>query len=115
MDKIITNNKLKILLIKYSGIDDEIITDDTKLTEDLGMNGDDAIDFIFAYSKDFNVYVSNFMAADYFDAEGDQIFPRIIRFLTGKKKNNVNKELKVADLFNGILAGRLDDRIINNG
>jgi len=49
------------------------------------------------------------MAADYFDGEGDPILPAVIRIPTGKK----NKILTVGHLEKGILAGRLDEEVIN--
>jgi len=55
------------------------------------------------------VDVTKFMAADYFDGEGDPILPAVIRIPTGKK----NKILTVGHLEKGILAGRLDEEVIN--
>src|SRR5580693_7017262 len=41
---------------------------------------------MIAYGKEFCVDVSRFMAAEYFDGEGDIILPAIIRMITGKEK-----------------------------
>jgi acyl carrier protein len=106
-------NTLKAFVIKESAVDDEEIRRDTRLESDLGVTGDDAVDFLIAYGKTFNVDVTKFMAADYFDGEGDRILPAIIRLFTGKKKK-ANKVLTVGHLEKGIIAGRLDEEVINS-
>ncbi len=90
--------------IEESCIDDEPITRDTKLNNDLGATGDDGIDFIIAYSKKIKVDVSKFMAADYFKGEGMDIL--------GTQKRV--KQLTVGQLEKGIIAGRLDEEVINS-
>ena len=94
-------------LVKFtiveSCIDDEPITRDTRLSNDLGVTGHDGIDFIIAYSKKFKVDVSKFTAADYFKAEGMDIL--------GLQKPV--KQLTVGHLEKGIIAGRLDEDVIN--
>lgn len=64
-------SNLKKFVIKKSCVDDEEITHATRIYNDLGVYGDDAVEFIVAFGKEFNVDVSKFMAADYFEAEGD--------------------------------------------
>jgi hypothetical protein len=81
----------------------------TKLEKDLSITGDESVEFIVAFGKKFNVDVSNFMATEYFEPEGDFIFPAIIRFFTSKKKD---KELTLGDLEQAIKAGKLDNTII---
>jgi acyl carrier protein len=108
-----TFSKLKAFVIKESAVDDEEITRDTKIEDDLGLTGDDAIDFMIAYGKTFNVDVTKFMAADYFNGEGDIILPALIGAVTGKKVNQ-NKILTVGHLEKGILAGRLDEEVVNS-
>ena len=106
-------NKLKEFVVNKSGVDDEPINESTRIQEDLGVSGDDAVEFILAYSKEFNVDVTNFMAADYFEDEGGL---RIWYFLKGafgfSKKGKI---LTVGHLEKGIHAGRLDEEVINRG
>ncbi len=97
-------NKLAHFTIKQSCVDDELITRETRLYDDLGIYGDDAVDFLIAYSKAFNVDVTKFMAADYFKGDGIDILG------LGKSK----KTLTVGHLEKGIIVGRLDDEIINS-
>lgn len=89
------------------------ITQITKIETELGVTGDDAINFIIAFSKKFNVDVSNFMAADYFEDEGINILELIIRTIKGIKKPK-KKVLTVGDLERAIKAGKLDDTVIEN-
>src|SRR5438270_11601598 len=99
--------RLKEFVIKQSCVDDEEITSETRIQNDLGINGDDAVEFIIAFGKEFSVDVSNFLAADYFEPEGDWILPTIIRFLSGREKTP-KKDLTVGQLQKSIMAGRLD-------
>lgn len=106
-------NRLKSFVVDQAGVEDDEVIPEAKLEDDLGVTGDDAVDLLLAYSKTFNVDVTKFMAADYFDGEGDPILPAIIRLFTGKKKGK-NKVLTVAHLEKGILAGKLDETVINS-
>ncbi|MBC7688235.1 MAG: DUF1493 family protein [Aquabacterium sp.] len=106
-------DKLKTFVIKQAAVEDEEVTRNAGIEEDLGIYGDDAVDLLIAYGKTFNVDVTKFMAADYFSNEGDPILPAIIRFLTNKKKRKT-KVLTVGHLEKGILAGRLDEEVINS-
>ncbi|MCW3465167.1 DUF1493 family protein [Chitinophaga nivalis] len=106
-------SKLKDFVIRQAHIDNEEITSETMLEDDLGITGDDAVEFIIAFGKVFNVDVSHFMAAEYFEPEGDIIIPAIMRFLTGKKKK-ATKKLTVGHLEKATVAGRLDENIINS-
>jgi acyl carrier protein len=108
-----TFNKLRSFVIEESAVDDEEITRDTKIENDLGVTGDDAVDFMVAYGKVFNVDVTEFMAADYFDGEGSEILLGIYRLLTGKKKKK-KKILTVGHLEKGIVAGQLNEEVINS-
>ena len=108
-----TFNKLKSFVLIEAAVKDEEVTREAKIENDLGVTGDDAVDLLIAYSKAFNVDLTKFMAADYFDGEGDPILPAIIRLFTGKKKKT-NKILTVGHLEKGILAGRLDEEVINS-
>ncbi len=85
-----TFKKLKIFIVNQSAVNDQIITRSTQIEDDLGVYGDDAVEFIVAFGKEFNVDVSKFMANDYFSPEGDFILPALIRFLTNKKREKKN-------------------------
>ncbi|MDR2204930.1 MAG: DUF1493 family protein [Flavobacteriaceae bacterium] len=105
--------KLKNFIIKEAVVDKAEVTREAGIESDLGIYGDDAYDFIIAFGKEFKVDVSHFMAADYFSPEGDFILPAIIRALTGRKKKK-QKELTVGHLEKAVIAGRLDEEVINS-
>ena len=87
------------------------ITASTSMQGDLGIYGDDATDFLLAYAKAFNVDVTQFMAADYFDAEGaGQPLGQLFRWFGATMVRK--KELTVGHLQRGIDAKRLDEQII---
>jgi acyl carrier protein len=44
---------------------------ETEIEQDLGITGDEAYEFIAAYSRHFFVFVLNFRFEDYFKQEGD--------------------------------------------
>ncbi|MBP4139794.1 DUF1493 family protein [Flavobacterium cupreum] len=101
-------NKLKEFVVNQSAVNDQIITRSTQIENDLGVYGEDAVEFIVAFGKGFNVDVSRFMASDYFSPEGDFILPAIIRFLTNKKKKE-RKSFTIGHLEKAIIAGKLDE------
>jgi len=106
------HQKLKIFISRYAGISENEISESSILEKDLGIYGDDAVELLVSYGKEFNVDVSNFMAADYFNGEGDVIVPTLIRLFTGKAKAQ-KKNLTVGHLEKGITFGRLDEDVIN--
>jgi acyl carrier protein len=98
---------LKEFTLLEAGRDTSGITESTCLERDLGIYGDDAVDYIVAFGKAFNVDVSKFMAADYFTGEG---FSLLEMFKKGREK----KELSIGALIKAIKAGRLDEEVINS-
>jgi hypothetical protein len=69
------------------------------------IRGDDALDLILRFGKKFKVDVSGFMAADYFEGEGmNWLMPDI---QPGKKI------LKIKHLEKAVVAGKLDESVIN--
>ena len=106
--------KLKKFIVEQAGVFENDVTPNTRLYDDLGKYGDDAVELLVNYGKTFNVDVSKFMAADYFKSEGD-INPVDIlsKLFTGKISSSGLKVLTVGDLENGILAGKLDNEVIN--
>ena len=102
-----------ILLIESKmGRNNAPITRATSLESDLGITGDDAVEFLISYSQKFCADVSGLDLKKYFSPEGDFILPLILRLLTGKKEAK-DSELTVGDLEKGILAKILNEEIIN--
>ncbi len=86
---------------------------ETSIEKGLKITGDDSDEFLIAFGKEFNVDVSQFPIGDYFGDEGDPILPAIIRMFTGKKKRQT-KELTIGQLEKAVIAGRLDEEVINS-
>jgi acyl carrier protein len=105
--------KIKLLVEKHMGSYKKPLLPDTSLEKDLGMIGDDAVEFLNVFSKEFDVDLSKFKIEKYSYSEGDSILPAIIRFLTGKK-NPKQRELTLGDLEKAVVAGRLDEEIIGS-
>lgn len=99
--------ELRAFIVKQIGVDEEEVTKEASLQNDLGVYGDDAVDLIVAFSKKFKVNVSNFMAADYFKPEG-------IDTLGLFTKGQARKKLTVGHLEKAAMAGRLDEETINS-
>jgi acyl carrier protein len=78
------------------------------LEKDLRITGDDADEFLIDFGKEFNVDVSQFPIGEYF--EGEKPFYGL---LWGKERKAV-KTIKVDHLVKAIIAGRLDEDVINS-
>lgn len=101
-------NSLRSFIAQQAAVDFEEVTQTALIEDDLGVTGDDAVEFIIAFGMTFNVDVSNFMAAEYFGPDGGISLPK---FLDTNKRNR--KQLSVMHLQKAIVAGRLDENIIN--
>ena len=105
--------RIKKFVVKKIGVDEEEVVRNASLQNDLGIYGDDAVDFLVAFGKEFQVDVSNFMAADYFKPEGIDVLGSIENLFT-KGSINQRKDLKIAHLEKAVIAGRLDEEVINS-
>jgi len=84
----------------------------TTIERELMITGDDAIEFIMAYSAHFNVDVSRFMAGKYFQGEGGNWLEGMFDIFSKEKDVETKPELTLGHLERGTLAGRLDEEII---
>ena len=104
---------LKSFLIEQSYAYEKDINMDSEIQKDFRIYGDEAVEFIIAFGKKFNVDVSHFMAADYFFPEGNNFLTSIFHNIIGKKKKEM-KILTVGHLEKAIKVGRLDDEVVNS-
>jgi acyl carrier protein len=105
-------NRIKEFTVDQMGVDENDVTENTLLETDLNIYGDDAVEYLVAFGKKFNVDMSNFMAASYFSAEGGvKLFPGI-RQLFGIKKVPKERELKIKHLVKSVEMGKLDEEVI---
>ena len=102
MENIIYNDLIKFAIEEAMLPKRTVLNQESGLYEELGLTGADAIEFIIAYGKKFNVDVSNFMAADYFAAEGMNFF----------EGNGGKKALTIGDLLKGVEHSKLDEEVL---
>jgi len=105
-------NELVSFTKNFSGDDETKYDLDTCIERDIGITGDDAVEYIIEFRERFNVTVSRFMAADYFSAEGYDITEPIIRFVIQKKRTR--KILQLKHLVKAMQCGVLDEDVINS-
>lgn len=105
--------ELKKFIIEQRWEYDFPLVRETTLERELRITGDDADEFLIAFGKKFNVDVSEFPIGDYFESEGDQILPAIIRMITRKEKRQ-KKPLTIGQLEKAMIAGKLDEEVINS-
>jgi hypothetical protein len=91
------------LIEKKMGRYKKPITRETCLEKDLGMTGDDAVEFLLDYGKKYSVDLTKFDIRKYFMPEGD-VFGM---------SSHKEKELTVGDLEKGIIAKQLSEEIIS--
>ncbi len=63
-----------------------VLTRQTDLVEDLGLVGDDAVEFMDAYASTFNVGAGDYKFSSYFGPERLWLLPGFSR---GKRKNSI--------------------------
>ena len=67
------------------------------------LNRDDAYEFIYLFSKKFNVSITVFKFEEYFYPEGDHILLNLIL----KQKKKVKKKITLRDLERSVKEGKL--------
>ena len=81
-----------------------LITADSLLEDDLGITGEDASELIIAFSKTYKVNIDNFIFSKYFYEEPNAFI----------SQSSDISPLTVNDLKKAIIAGRLDEEVINS-
>ena len=72
----------------------------TELEKDLRITGDDAVEFIVAFGKEFEVDISNLQLDIYFDSEGIDFLGWVISLF--RKRTSIKKVLTLGDLEKAI-------------
>lgn len=90
---------------------DKVFAPNTELYKDLNLYGDDAVEFILSFSKEFNVDVKEFDFNRHFPPEGDFVLPAIIRLLQFKSQP-MYVPIKLIHLDKAIEIGRLNNELI---
>ncbi|MHC0448248.1 hypothetical protein ACWA1F_22775 [Flavobacterium sp. 3-218] len=74
------------------------------IEKDLGIYGDEAVDFLVQFSSGFDVNISDFNFAEHFNSESDKISLFVSNFF--KRKNK--KDLTIQDLKDALIKRRLE-------
>jgi acyl carrier protein len=82
----------------------------SRLFHDLGIDGEDAMDLIAAFSKSFGVDVSNFQYSEYFGDEGFCLLSELaelVKMILNRRTTADKKELTVEMLIESVQKGYL--------
>lgn len=93
------------LVVRLTGANVSQVFVETSLREDLGVDGDDAIELIQQFAIIFGVDISMFRYAEYFGSEAPMSISTIWNALF--KKGSRFRKLTVGDLVDAALSGRL--------
>ncbi|MDP3024437.1 MAG: DUF1493 family protein [candidate division Zixibacteria bacterium] len=78
--------KIKDFVAENLVVKKEKLTAGTRLLEDLGIDGDDAAEFIEVFSKKFDIDMTDFVFEKHFGQEGFNPLMFLYRFLFNRKK-----------------------------
>ncbi len=95
-----TINRVTIFISKYAA-DGDRLSEETQLVSDLGIDGDDAFEFIEAFAEEFSIKSGDFDFHRYFSPEGFNPFSLIFSFFKTQpiqKPITIGMLAKVVDL-----------------
>lgn len=96
-----------IFFCNHTGAKTSTLDLNSRLFHDLGIDGEDALELLDAFSKKFDVDVSQFPFSEYFGNEGAISPLDLVLKLLGKSPYNDKKFLSVSDLINAVKLGVL--------
>lgn len=102
---------IKVFVSKYWSVPVNRLSQETKLEDDLGITGDDAVDFFDKFSKEFNIDLSALDFRRYFESEGVGLINFSWLFGKRKKVKRSLHEITIADLANAFKIGKWIDPI----
>ena len=92
-------DKIKYFTIKIRGNYKNALTRETLLEQELKITGDDAIEFLEAFSKEFDVNINNFEFNKYFGSEGESLLTALNHLSTRTGSKSRGKlDLTLGDL-----------------
>jgi len=101
------NDKLLDYIKGLNLIKPKKLTLDTLIERDLGITGDDSIDFIEEFAQEFNVDITSFDYSKYFGGEGVNIFDVISR-LFFREKHVSHADMSLRKLADAIKIKKLE-------
>jgi len=97
------------VLARRSGVAKDQVRPETRLVEDLKLDGDDAVDALLEISKKCSMDVSGFDSSVYFRSEPTLL--SLFRFLPSQKKRSMAKQtITVAELVDAARRGSFQSR-----
>lgn len=94
------------ILVRRTGLPPERMSPETRLVQDLSLDGDDAVDALLEISKKCSMDISGFEPSLYFRSEPSLLC--LLRFLPSQRKRAVPKQpLTVGELKSAAREGRL--------
>ena len=101
--------RIKLFISKYWSVPVDKLNRDTKIEDDLGITGDDAIEFFDKFSKEFSIDLSDLDLHRYFESEGVGLIN--FSWLLGKRRKVKRSlhEITIADLENTLKKGKWID------
>lgn len=90
--------QLKQLIYKQRWHYKKELQRETTLERDLGITGDDAVEFMEAFSEEFNVDVSKLDLRKYFDGEGFSLIPFMNVFRRSDRTSPRLTQMTIGDL-----------------
>ena len=98
--------RIRHLAAKQMGVNEEKLTADMRLGADLGMDGDDAYEFLQAFWTEFGVDMTDFPYDEYFGPESGFIFFNFVYYLLFRRDKLRLKELTFRELVRAAEAKR---------
>ncbi len=104
------NERIKSFISKYWSVPVGKLNQNTKLEDDLGITGDDAVEFFDKFSTEFNIDLSDLDLHKYFESEGVGLLN--FSWLLGKRRKVKRSlhEITIADLENTLKVGKWIDQ-----
>lgn len=104
-------DSLKLQLLEFTamatGVPISKLSINSRLFEDLGLEGDDALEFMDSYFEKFKVDSADFQFGDYFGPEGFDLIGLLINLIFDFLRGNSQslKPLRISDLINSAQQG----------
>lgn len=96
---------VKAFTLEQARVSEKKLHADARLEENLGIDGDDADEFMEAFAEKFDVDMTNFKVYDYFDPEGPfVIFYELYLWLFKGQKPKKLKQITLRDLVKAVEA-----------
>lgn len=109
MDLAAIREEIRQCVADFTGVPMQNLRDGTSLFHDLGMDGDDALEFMQEFARRFHVDLAQFVHSDYFGAEAPGNPLALITGLLGRisttDRTTTFRRLEIRDLVQAAMTG----------